>query len=57
MWMATTTAGTRRQPRQRVGREVGRVHGTGEGGESRWRNGALLDDVAIAVKERGLWQH
>jgi hypothetical protein len=57
MWMATTTASTRRQPRPRVGREVGRVHGTDEGGESRWRDGALLDDVAGAVKERGLWRH
>jgi hypothetical protein len=40
-----------------AGREVGRVHGTDEGGESRWRDGALLDDATSAAKERGLWEH
>jgi hypothetical protein len=32
-------------------RGVGRVHGTDEGGESRRRDGALLDDATTAVKD------
>ena len=38
---------------QPVGRGVGRVHSTEEGGESRWREGALLDGATPAGKERG----
>ena len=34
-----------------AGRGVGRVHGTCEGGESRWRDGALLDEATTAVKD------
>lgn len=32
-------------------RGVGRVHGTEEGGESRWRDGALLDDATTVEKD------
>jgi hypothetical protein len=46
-----------RKPRRVGRREVGRVRSTGEGGESRWREGALLDEANLARKERGLWQH
>src|ERR1051325_1023559 len=33
------------------GRGVGRAHSTAEGGESRWREGALLEDATPAGKE------
>lgn len=46
-----------RKPRLMGRREVGRVRSTNEGGESRWREGALLDEANLARKERGLWQH
>lgn len=46
-----------RKPRREGRRGVGRVRSTGEGGESRWREGALLDDATPAGKERRLWQH
>ena len=46
-----------RKPRSGGRREVGRVRSTSEGGESRWREGALLDEANLARKERGLWQH
>jgi len=47
-------AASRGQP---LGRGVGRVHSTDEGGESRWREGALLDGATPAGKERRLWRH
>ena len=46
-----------RKPRRSGRRGVGRVRSTDEGGESRWREGALLDAVTDAGKERRLWQH
>src|SRR6266511_1109384 len=38
----------------RAGRGVGRVRSTDEGGESRWREGALLEDATSARKELGI---
>jgi hypothetical protein len=55
--MATETRAQGASQGPRAWREVGRVHGTSEGGESRWRDGALLEDATFAVKEGGLWEH
>src|SRR5713101_1915203 len=33
------------------------VRSTGEGGESRWREGALLEEATPAGKDRRLWRH
>ena len=55
--VATETGAQGASRGQWAGREVGRVRSTGEGGESRSREGALLDDATTAVKERGLWRH
>lgn len=49
--VATATAVQGASQGRRAGRGVGWVHGTGEGGESRWRDGALLDDATTAAKE------
>ena len=46
-----------REPRRGGRRGVGWVRSTCEGGESRWREGALLDDATDAGKEWGLWRH
>ena len=46
-----------RKPRPWGRRGVGGVRSTCEGGESRWREGALLDGAYRAAKERGLWRH
>jgi hypothetical protein len=46
-----------REPRREGWRGIGWVRSTDEGGESRWREGALLDDATGAGKERGLWRH
>ena len=40
-----------------AGRGVGWVRSTCEGDESRWREGALLDDATRAGKEGRLWRH
>lgn len=45
-----------REPRREDRRGVGWVRSTREGGESRWREGALLEDATLAGKEWGLWQ-
>jgi hypothetical protein len=55
--VATATEAQDASQGQGAGRGVGRVHCTREGGESRWREGALLDDASSAGKERGLWEH
>jgi hypothetical protein len=44
-------------PRSWGQRGVGWVRSTCEGDESRWREGALLDDATYAGKEGRLWQH
>ena len=45
-----------RKPRAEGRREVGWVRSTSEGGENRWREGALLDGATSAGKERRLWE-
>jgi hypothetical protein len=49
--VATATEAQGASQGQGAERGVGRVHGTDEGGESRWRDGALLDDATTAAKE------
>ena len=46
-----------RKPRLAGWREVGWVRSTREGGESHWREGALLDEAFPAGKEWRLWRH
>lgn len=55
--VATATKAQGASQGRGAGRGVGRVHCTWEGGESRWRDGALLDDATSAGKEGGLWRH
>ena len=55
--VATATEGQGASQGKRVGGGVGRVRSTWEGGESRWREGALLDEATTVVKKRGLWLH
>jgi hypothetical protein len=45
-----------RKSRREGRRGVGGVHGTDEGGESRWRDGASLEEASEAGKEGRLWQ-
>ena len=42
---------------QGAGPGVGWVRSTEEGDESRWREGALLEEATAAGKERRLWRH
>jgi hypothetical protein len=49
--VATATCGQGASRDGGAGRGVGRVHCTCEGGENRWRDGALLDDATTAAKD------
>ena len=49
--MAPTTGHQGREPRTRAGRGVGRGRSTREGGESRWREGPLLDDASLQGRD------